>query len=263
MINRVIIILACLAAIILILYAIFSKRKRKIIASQPIPENYKTLLKKHIVFYNELDYSKKKEFEDRMQHFLAYTRITGVNTEVEELDKVLIAASAIIPIFGFHDWQYMNLNEVLLYPDSFDEHFNQQGDERTRVGVVGDGPYQNIMILSKQDLRQGFSNNNGTNNTAIHEFVHLIDKTDGAVDGVPEFLISKQYVLPWLYLMQKNIQSILQEQSDINSYGATNPAEFFAVVSEYFFNRPDLLQEKHPELYRLLTIIFRREPKKD
>ncbi len=260
--DKVIIGLASLAAFITLLFAIFSKRKKKIAARQPISKSYKALLKEHVVFYNDLPEDKQREFENRMQHFLAYTKVTGINTEVEDLDKVLIAASAIIPIFGFHNWEYMNLNEVLLYPDSFNDKFHQEGDERTILGVVGDGPYQNIMILSKRELRDGFMNKTGKNNTAIHEFVHLIDKTDGAVDGVPESLMNKQYVMPWLQLIQQNIQKIMDNDSDINPYGATNQAEFFAVASEYFFERPDLLQEKHPQLYQLLTKIFRQHPVK-
>ena len=222
MIETVLIILASVAAFILLAYAIFSKKKRPIVNPDPIDNDEKTILKEYVAFYNELDDVKKVEFENRMQHFLSATRITGVNTEVETLDKILVAASAIIPIFGFHDWEYINLNEVLLYPDSFNEKFAQEGDERTTLGIVGDGPFQNIMILSKHELRQGFINKSGKNNTAIHEFVHLIDKTDGAVDGLPEFLVSKQYVLPWLNLMRRKINEIRNDESDINPYGATN-----------------------------------------
>ena len=69
-------------------------------------------------------------------------------------------------------------------------------------------------------------------------------------------LFERKYILPWLELMQKNIKEILDDKSDINPYGATNQAEFFAVVSEYFFERPDLLRQKHPELYELLKKIF-------
>ncbi len=219
----------------------------------------RNLLQQYVSFYNQLDEKKKGAFEERMAKFLTGVRITGINTDVERLDKLLIAASAIIPIFNFPDWEYMNLNEVLLYPGAFDEMFNQEGDERTRAGVVGDGPYQNIMILSKHDLRLGFMNSDSKQNTGIHEFVHLIDKTDGAVDGIPETLIGKEYTLPWLHLMQQNIQRIREDQSDINPYGSANQAEFFAVVSEYFFQRPDLLQENHPELFELLTQIFRQQ----
>ena len=256
--------LLALALVVLLLYIIFKWGVKKKTSLPPfLSQQERDLLRQHVLFYNELDDNARINFEKRMGHFLVTTRITGVNTTVDPLDRVLIAASAIIPIFGFADWEYMNLNEVLLYPDSFNHDFAQQGEERTILGIVGDGPYQNIMILSKQELRQGFLNTTGKNNTAIHEFVHLVDKTDGAVDGLPESLMDKKYVLPWLHLMQQKMAEIINNESDINPYGATRQAEFFAVVSEYFFKRPDLLQEKHADLYALLSLIFRQQPKRN
>ena len=237
----------------------FYGKKKQVPIPQSLPGSYKSILTEHVEFYRDLDVERKKEFEQRMQSFLSKVRITGIGTTVEDLDKALIAASAIIPIFGFHDWEYLNLNEVLLYPDSFNERFEQEGKERHTLGVVGDGSYQNIMILSKHELRNDFINKTGKDNTAIHEFIHLIDKTDGAVDGIPEFLLSKKFVLPWIQLMQREINQIVSNRSDINPYGATDPAEFFAVVSEYFFERPELLQKNHPELFDILVRIFRRQ----
>lgn len=237
----------------------FHGRKKSNPVEPSLPESYRLILEKYVTFYNELGDEKKKMFESRMQQFLSTVRITGIGTTVDDDDRVFIAASAIIPIFGFPDWQYINLNEVLLYPGSFNDSFHQEGADRHTLGVVGTGAYQNIMILSKQELRNDFINKTGKDNTAIHEFVHLIDKTDGAVDGIPEFLLSKKYILPWLNLMQREIQQIMKDRSDINPYGATDPAEFFAVVSEYFFERPDLLHEKHPELFEILVRIFRTE----
>lgn len=236
------------------------RRRKRTVIVQPLPGNFRTTLINDVVFYKALDGNKKLEFETRMMHFLATTRITGVKTAVEDNDKVYIAASAIIPIFGFTNWEYTNLNEVLLYPDSFNHDFEQTGEGRSILGMVGDGAYNNIMILSQHELRQAFLNKTGKSNTAIHEFVHLLDKTDGSVDGVPEFFTDKQYVLPWLQLMRAEIKKILANRSDIHPYGATNEGEFFAVVAEYFFERPDLLAAKHPEMYELLAKIFRQQP---
>lgn len=244
---------------IVLLIRNFYKRKPASKVVQTLPDTFRKILDKYVVFYCELTDQGKSEFENRMQTFLSTVRITGVNTTVEDLDRTLVAASAIIPIFGFHDWEYLNLNEVLLYPDSFNDTFDQEGSGRHTLGVVGSGPYQNVMILSQHELRNDFLNKTGKDNTAIHEFVHLIDKTDGAVDGLPEFLMSRKYVLPWLNMMHGEIKKIIANRSDINPYGATDPAEFFAVVSEYFFERPDLLEKKHPELYGLLSTIFRKQ----
>ena len=115
------------------------------------------------------------------------------------------------------------------------------------------------MVLSQHELRQAFINKTSKENTAIHEFVHLIDKSDGSVDGVPEFFVDRQYVKPWVQLIHQEIRNILSNRSDIDPYGATNEAEFFAVVSEYFFERPQLLEKNHLELYSLLSRAFNQD----
>jgi len=247
-------------ALLVLGVSFFLRQKKKPVTVVPLPGHYRLILQEQVEFYRHLDETKKAEFENRVQSFLSQTKITGVRTTVEDLDKVLIASSAVIPIFGFPGWEYVNLREVLLYPDYFSHDFKQTGSDRNIMGMVGDGPYNGVMILSQHDLRQGFINKTGKTNTAIHEFVHLVDKMDGSTDGLPGFILQRQYILPWLQLVQKEIKYILADQSDINPYGATSETEFFAVVSEYFFERPDLLQEKHPELYKLLTTIFRQQP---
>lgn len=214
------------------------------------------LLHQHVGFYRRLQQQEQSEFENRMLAFLSQVKITGVNTTVERIDTLLVAASAVIPAFRLHNWQYINLNEVLLYPGSFDHNFNQDGEERTRAGVVGDGAYHKMMILSKPDLRYGFMYEESKNNTGIHEFVHLIDKTDGAIDGVPHAILDEEYIQPWRQLMEQKIQQIRNWESDIDPYGATNQVEFFAVASEYFFKQPELMRQNHPELFSFLSTIF-------
>ena len=255
-----------LLAVILVLaltgliFSLLARQSRKTIITGPFPESYRAILTDQVPFYQQLNENNKTEFEKRIQQFLTRVRITGVKTTVEDLDKVLIAASAIIPIFNFPGWEYIHLHEVLLYPDSFDHEFQQKGGNRSILGMVGNGALNHVMILSQQQLRQAFINKTGKDNTAIHEFVHLVDKTDGDIDGIPAFIMERKYIQPWLQLMRHEINLINEDRSDIDPYGATNEAEFFAVVSEYFFERPKLLKEKHPELYALLEKIFCKQP---
>ena len=237
-------------------YTVKKLQKKKPVKAGPIPEHYRKMLADMVPFYQQLTSAGKKEFEERLQHFLAQVKITGVKTEVEDIDRVLIAASAVIPIFNFPGWEYANLHEVLLYPGSFDHEFEQQGEGRNILGMVGSGAMNHMMILSQNELRQAFINKTGKGNVGIHEFVHLVDKTDGAIDGVPEALLDKKYIVPWLQLMQKEMEGIRDGRSGIDPYGASNESEFFAVAAEYFFERPELLKEKHPELYELLGKIF-------
>src|SRR5204863_3217999 len=129
---------------------------------------------------------------------------------------------------------YINLHEVLLYPGTFNQDYDQVGTDRHISGMVGSGAMQNVMIISKWQLRQGFVNSADARNTAIHEFVHLIDKMDGTMDGVPEIILERKHVPGWQNLVSATIQQMRTYGSDIDMYGATNPAEFFAVISEYF-----------------------------
>lgn len=222
------------------------------------PNEWRVILLKKIVFYSALSDEEKKRFEFKVHEFLLNCRVTGINVTVDVTDKLLIAASAVIPIFEFPQWKYTNIHEVLLYPSSFNEDFKISGQNRNILGMVGTGYMEGKMILSKQALHHGFSNESDKKNTAIHEFVHLIDKSDGTIDGIPATLLEKQYTIPWLELVNKEIDKIYANKSEVNPYGGTNRAEFFAVISEYFFERPKILKKNHPELYMLLEKIFKQ-----
>lgn len=226
-----------------------------------LPKNYRELLLENVAFYRLLDDAGKLRFEEKLKEFLAYINIIGVNTAVDDLDKVLVASSAVIPIFGFNNWRYYNLSHVLLYEDAFTpDQFSTKDKDRNALGMVGTGAMQQMMILSRPALRQGFKNETDKNNTGIHEFVHLLDKADGETDGIPEQLLQKQYTIPWLNLMNESITEVRKGTSDIDPYGATSKTEFFAVAAEYFFERPDLLQQKHPEIFDLLEKAFHQIP---
>ncbi|HEY4150716.1 MAG TPA: M90 family metallopeptidase [Chitinophagaceae bacterium] len=244
-------------ALVIFFFLIYKRAPKKAV----LPAGYKEMLAKHVAFYRSLDEAGKSRFEEKIKELLGYVRIHGVDTEVDDLDRLLVAASGVIPIFGFPEWKYYNLKDVLLYPDTFNkENFSSYSHHRDVLGMVGDGAMQRVMILSKPSLHRGFEETRGKENTGIHEFVHLLDKEDGSVDGLPEALMDKQYVLPWLHLITENINAIKEGKSDISLYGATNKAEFFAVASEYFFTRPDLFRQEHPELYNLMLKIFHQDP---
>jgi len=243
--------------VILIILFVFRIRRDEPL---PLPENYKEILNDYVKFYHRLDGPGKEGFEKRVEEFLSAVQITGSNAVVEDIDRLLIAAGAIIPVYAIADWQYINLHEILLYPGSFNADFDQAGSDRPIAGMVGTGAMQNVMIINKWQLRQGFINNHDAHNTAIHEFVHLIDKMDGTMDGVPEIILERKYVERWRNMMDSTIQSMKNHGSDIDIYGATNHAEFFAVISEYFFERPDLLKVNHPGLYEMLERIYKTEP---
>lgn len=241
---------------IVALYFIFRKKK---IVSATLTKADLQLLNENVSFYSALNVSKKQLFEKQIAVFLGSIKIEGVGVTVTPLDRLLIAASAVIPIFGFDNWTYKNLGSVVLYPDTFNKDFQFEEGDRNIMGMVGNGYMNGQMILSQTALRHGFSKSAGKGNTGIHEFVHLLDDADGAIDGVPESLMAHEYTLPWIKMMHEEIERIEENKSDINPYAITNQAEFFAVVAEYFFEQPEALKEKHPQLYEQLSRIFAQD----
>ncbi|MEM9819606.1 MAG: M90 family metallopeptidase [Bacteroidota bacterium] len=239
-----------------LVYWVSGQRKKWKIPKVKFPEAWRRILQQKVTYYQTLDEEGQKLFEYKVQEFLLNCQITGVETSVALVDRILIAASAVIPIFAFPKWKYKNLDEVLLYPRMFSEDFRTQGEGRNILGMVGNGYMERKMILCKQALHLGFKNETDKRNTAIHEFIHLIDKMDGQVDGIPKVLLEKQYVIPWVDMIEQKIEEIVDKKSDIHPYAKTSRIEFFAVLGEYFFERPKLLRKKHPELYTILEQIF-------
>jgi len=256
-----------LAAIVigLIVLAIKSKNKKKLLQNkldEKFPDAWQFILEKWVLFYRQLNDVDKRIFEKRVQLFLATKHIEGIETEIDNDIRIMVAASAIIPTFAFPKYNYPYVKTVLIYPNSFDEKFQTQrynGHKEFISGMV-DGRNQNgTVILSKPDLIAAFDGMPHKGNVGIHEFVHLLDKEDGAIDGIPEELLKHQYVGAWLHEIKNEIKKIEEGKSDINPYALTNNAEFLAVVSEYFFSNPEKFKHKHPELYQHLSTIFNKE----
>lgn len=243
------------------MYFFFKRKKHTnwLIPTKKFNSDWRKLISEHVIYYNSLSAEEKLRFEYKIQEFLLNYKILGVNTKIEILDKLLVASSAIIPIFGFDTWKYTNLQQILIYPTMFNENFETDGEGRRILGMVGNGYMEGTMILSQEALHHGFKNESDKKNTAIHEFVHLIDKTDGPIDGLPSALMQKQYAIPWIDMINQKMEEIYQKESDINPYGGTNKAEFFSVASEYFFERPKLLKRKHPDLYNCLEKVFNQD----
>ena len=232
-------------------------RRRHAILQRTFPPEWEAVLQRDVVFFQALDPQDQQRFRRQLQVFLGEKHVTGIKVEVDTTTRVLAGASAIIPIFGFPEWEWDQITEVLVYPNRFDGDF-QFGDARGHdiLGMVGTGSLNRLMILSKPDLVSGFRNATDKRNVGIHEFAHLVDKTDGVIDGVPAVGLDRQAVGPWLDLMRRKMAEIEAGQSDISRYALTNEAEFSAVTSECFFQRPGIMKQKHPMLYAALERVF-------
>lgn len=254
-----------LAAFLVYRFVTAGSRRRSRILRQPFPDGWRQILAERVAFYLALTDDEKRRFEKQVQLFLAQTRITGIKTSLDDATRLLVAAAAIIPIFGFRGgWEYDNLGEVLVFPDAWqlprDESKEIAPLEGTLLGSVQNFQSDHYMRLSKAALEQGFRDAKDKQNVGIHEFAHLLDEADGQIDGVPLLLMPRELVPEWQRLMHQEIEQIRAGKSSIGDYAGTSTAEFFAVVLEYFFEKPEQLEQHHPELYQLLTRTFRQDP---
>lgn len=233
---------------------------RQKLKAQPFPEVWEKILLEKVKFYKNLNEVGKEKFKNHIKVFLHEVRITGVKTTVDDTTKLLLASSAVIPIFSFEDWEYLNLHEVLVYDSLINTYEIMEAGLKNRVlGQVKSFQARHLLLISKESLEKGFESMNGKENVGLHEFAHLIDEADGAIDGIPKSVLPPDLIQPWTSLMYKEMNRIKRGKSDINPYGLTNPAEFFAVVSEYFFEAPEKFQQKHPELHQIMSKAFKRK----
>jgi len=229
----------------------------------PVPVEWQPewshILTANVAFYRVLSEEDKALFEHRVALFLATTAVEAGQFEVTDKDRMLVAASAIIPVWGFPKWHYFNLKAVYLLPAAFNQQFECGKADSRITGMVGTGPMAGKMALCRSALYQGFANSKDKHNVGIHEFVHLIDMLDGECDGYPERFKEYAYSIPWFELVRHKTNEIVKRKSNIGDYASTNRVEFFAVASEYFFERPQMMKDKHPKLFDALSEFYQQD----
>ncbi|WP_182865816.1 zinc-dependent peptidase [Rhodopirellula sp. JC639] len=235
--------------------------RRLRVMAEPFPAELETALVHDVAYYRALDDAGRERFRNLVKIFLDETPITGIRTDVDDTTRALVAASAIIPVFGFDDWEYAGLGEVLIYPSAFGDDYSTSGEhddvDRRTLGMIGVGHLSGVMILSKPDLIAGFRNPDDKRNVGIHEFAHLVDKADGSVDGLPPGA-SLATIGPWIQWIGEELKNKPEGRHHIDQYAYTNEAEYFAVLSEYFFEAPEVLQSKAPKIYEMMQQMYRQ-----
>lgn len=233
--------------------------RRAALMREVFPPVWEAILTSQVGFYRALDDAGRLRFRQLVRIFLDEIRITGINTDVDETVRVLVGVSAVIPIFGFHDWNYDRLGEVLIYPGSFNDAYRASGGRDANIlGMVGMGQLRGVMILSKPDLLHGYAMPEDRQNVGIHEFTHLVEDTSGRLGlpaEVPEIVVRQ-----WLAYVARELARPTANKKHIDAYAYTNEHEFLAVLSEYFFEAPESLRKKAPDLYALLRAMFHQDP---
>ncbi len=177
-----------------------------------------------------------------------------------------IAALASLLVLGWRDAYFDNIHTILVYPEAY-----VAPEERVIGGVVlenqsdrlGEAHYRGPLILAWAEVLWDAGQTGQGTNLVFHEFAHQLDMLNGAADGVPVLPVALQD--RWQHVMAREYRRLCQAAAQgrptlIDPYGTTAPAEFFAVVTECFFDAPAALREQHPDLYDLFRAYYQQDP---
>ena len=261
--------LSLLLAAWLVLHPWRVQRRREHIASRPFPTAWRRILRRRVPLVQRLPVDLQLRLKAMMQIFLAEKPIIGCGgLEVTDDMRVTIAAQACLPLLGAHRGYYPELKQVLLYPGAFVVDRPAPGPGGVlmdqRRALAGESWVQGQVLLSWADVAAGAANPGDGHNVVVHEFAHQLDQAKGFANGAP-LLSSKAAYAQWSRVMQREFDALRErvargEPGLLDGYGATDPAEFFAVASEVFFERGAELAWQHPALYEQLSRYYRLNP---
>lgn len=247
----------------------FRDHRRKELSERPFPADWSEILERNAPNCHALHPDERKRLEALIQIFIAEKNFEGCGgLEVTDEMRVTVAAQACLLLLNLHDSYYDRLSSVIIYPESFafDRETRSESGLVTaeRVPVSGLSSGGGAVALSWPDALAGSQHSGDGSNVILHEFAHQLDQLDDAMDGAPALDTAAQY-REWARTLGDEYARLRCETaagvSDlISPYAATLPAEFFAVVTELFFERPRELKQQHPALYDELRQYYRQDP---
>jgi len=252
-------------------FGFLKRRRRERVRARPFPPEWRAVLERRFPLYERLSPEDRRELEGHVQVFLEEKSFEGAGgLEIRDEIRVLVAAQACVLLLRRDTDYYPRMRSVVVYPAAYlAEHRSAEGGVVTegRQTRLGESWSSGAVVLSWSDVRAGARDLRDGHNVVFHEFAHQLDLEDGGVDGVPELEGGSAYrawarVFAAEYLeLRRNARA--GRSSVLDDYGATEPAEFFAVATEAFFEKPLALRRKHPELYAELAAFYRQDPAGD
>lgn len=245
--------------VVLLVAWVLRRRAQEDAMDAPLSKAAKKTLDQKVGYYQRLPAEEKLRFEREVKRFLFDHLITAPRGRAVPEDlKVLVAASAVMLVFGRKGYVYERTRDIVVYDEHFDTDY-EQGASKNIAGMVhGAGP----ILFSARALRDGFANTKDGHHVGLHEFAHVLDFHAGDADGVPS-LMPWTSVGKWVEMIDVETDKIEARKSVLRDYGATNEAELFAVATEAFFEKPKQLAQKHPKLYAMLVETYGQDPAKD
>lgn len=253
------------------LFRWLTERRRKEILTHPFPESWEKILQENVAHYRKLNRAEQHHLQQLTQVFLAEKSWEGCGgLDLTDEIKVTIAAEACLLLLGRDHSLYSDVESILVYPSTVVAPTRTgsfwgvstlpiEGDKAVLGQAVQGGP----VILVWDAVKRGARHPEDGHNVVFHEFAHKIDMLDGGADGTPP--LEGEQLETWAEICSRAFLKLRKraeggKKSVIDVYGATNEAEFFAVATEAFFERPSELHKHEPELYKILKDFYNQDP---
>ncbi len=251
----------------------FGKRGRRAkLREATFPAEWAAILDANVPLFHRLPEGDREELRGLIQVFLAEKVFEGCGgLAITDEVRVTVAAQACLLLLRRDTDFFPKVVTVLVYPSAY----VSDAPHREPAGVVVEGPEERlgeaweagVVVLSWDDVRRDSADLREGLNVVLHEFAHQLDHEDGAADGTP-ILPGRGRLEAWSRVMGDEFDRLrrddaLGRRSVLDPYGATDPAEFFAVATESFFLTPGPLAKKHPELYGQLKAYYAQDPARD
>ena len=237
--------------------------------NKAFPQAWRHILTERIAVYTLLQPQQRQKLEQLIHLFLDDKEFYGcAGLVVTDEMKLCIAAEACLLLLGQSGPVYPGLQSILVYPSAFTAKRDVHQEDGTVVAgehhLLGESWGNGRVILSWDDVEQGARDFTDGHNVVLHEFAHQLDSASGSANGAPP-LRSNSYQT-WASVFSDNFKDlqarVMHGKSTVmDGYGATNPAEFFAVATETFFEKPDDLLAKRPQLFHELQQYYRLDPR--
>jgi Mlc titration factor MtfA (ptsG expression regulator) len=247
----------------------FKNSRRKRLRKRPFPWNWLTMIKLNVPYYNRLPPDDQIELQGHIQVFLAEKTFEGCGglTITDEI-KLTIAAQACILLLHRQTDYYPGLSSILVYPEAYvaphSRHLESGVIVESNEVRLGESWHRGSIVLSWEDVRHKAKDIRHQQNVVLHEFAHQIDISAGRGDATP-VLLDRASFIEWARTLQNGYEKLCADvgagrPTVLSEYGATDPAEFFAVATESFFENPLQLKKHHPELYNELKKFYQQDP---
>ena len=241
------------------------RRNRQL--EQAFPVEWQAILRKQLPLYRRLPDKLRHRLEQHVQLFIAEKSFYGCDGfVVDDRVRLTIAAHACLLIIGRNFSDFDDVSSILVYPDAYQVRAVESDGLVVSISNevrAGEASSRGQVVLAWSECEEGAVSPDGQHNVILHEFAHQLDYLDGTADGAPP--LSGEQARLWQTTMSEAHQhlrhSLLHHQAPwLDPYGATEPAEFFAVLTEAFYQQPGHLQSAQPKVYQLLCDFYRLDP---